>query len=78
MSKRYKLGKRDFMDGVCFILEELFLLGFEDRDTAISLLKNSLFDYRDEIFETMKGNNPDIFQSQILPELKEEDLITFN
>ena len=55
--KKNKLGTKQFRDGVCFVLEEMFLSGYEDRDSAINLLKHCLAPYREEIFATMRKNN---------------------
>lgn len=73
-TNKMSLGKKDFVDGVCFVLEEMFLMGYEEKDAAISLLKHCLFSYKKEIFNMMKKNNPDIFKDTILPELKIENL----
>ena len=63
-----RLGNKSFVDGVCFVLEEMFLLGYQDADSAVSLLKQSaLLNYKDEIFGRIKQNNPDIYKEYILP-----------
>lgn len=69
------LGKPDFKDGVAFVFEEMFLLGYEDRDTAIDLLKTTFSPYIEDITKTMIKNNPDIYKERVLPELKQENII---
>lgn len=70
--KRYKLGSKDFVDGVCFVIEELLLLqslqGVEDL-----FEKSELVNYKDEIAHRMNKNNPGIYEDYFVP-LLDEDL----
>lgn len=71
IEKKYSLGSNDFVDGVCFVIEELLLLGFQNKDSVVDLLEESaLVSYKGEIFDKMKKNNPDIFNDYLLPILK--------
>lgn len=62
-NKEYKLGNKDFVDGVCFVLEEMALLGHYYKDRMEGLLEESaLLSYKTEILDNIKRNNPDIYR----------------
>lgn len=71
-NKEYELGSKEFVDGVCFVIEEMCLLGFHFKDSLDSLLvESALANYKSEILENIKENNPDIYEDYLKPQTLE-------